>query len=118
MKTQQIPPIPWQQPRELEEAALFFHTIDQVHGRSMAPVWSLAREIRNRLDALSHCIDELCRLTCPVCTDICCRRATIWYDFKDLACLYFAGDGFPGQQIERVRGILSIIKISELWTIN
>lgn len=102
--THKIPPIPWQQAREFEEVAIFFHTIDRVHAMALGPVSGLAREIRDRLDSLSCHIDRLCALTCPHCRDICCRRATIWYDFKDLVYLYFSGDGLPERQIIKVGG--------------
>jgi hypothetical protein len=104
MNTHRIPPIPWQQAGELEEVSIFFHTIDRVHGLALGPVRDLAREIRDRLKDLSRRIHALCALTCRDCRDVCCRRATIWYDFRDLLYLHFAGDGLPEQQIKKVGG--------------
>jgi hypothetical protein len=35
-------------------------------------------------------MDRLCSETCPDCTDICCRRAWVWADFKDLLFFHLA----------------------------
>lgn len=50
----------------------------------------LAQRIRSRIEALDPLMRDLCERTCPHCTDNCCRRATVWFDFKDLLCLHMA----------------------------
>lgn len=96
--------IPWQDPRDLAQAALFFQTVDRQHKNRLVRVREIACEIREHLEALSFPVEQLCSQTCPSCQDNCCERATIWYDFKDLVCLYFGAGGFPARQIYKVRG--------------
>lgn len=83
---------------------LFFRTIENVNQKRLYPVHALAREIRDLLDALSDPIEHLCSATCPGCKDICCERATIWYDFKDLVYLYFGMGRLPEKQIKKIPG--------------
>jgi len=58
-----------------------------------------AHQIRNRLELIFPLMDRLCRSTCPDCADICCRRAWVWVDFKDLLFLHLADIQVPGQQL-------------------
>lgn len=44
-------------------------------------------------------MDRLCSETCPDCTDICCRRAWVWADFKDLLFFHLADIPLPDQQL-------------------
>ena len=44
-------------------------------------------------------MDHLCRRTCPDCTNVCCRRAWVWAEFKDLLFLHLAGIPVPDQQL-------------------
>jgi hypothetical protein len=70
---------------------------------------SCAVRIQESVTTVSQCIEEICRKTCPVCTDICCRRATIGYDVKDLLYLQLAFNRLPQEQIFRIsdkRGLL------------
>ncbi len=96
--------IPWQKNQEWQEIVFFFRTIGNVHKKRLAPVHALAREIQGLLDELSAPVEHLCSLTCPDCRDICCERATIWYDFKDLVYLYFGLGILPEKQIKKVQG--------------
>ena len=91
--------IPWQGKEEWQTLTLFFDTIKKVHHRALNPVYQHAETIRQLFDRLSRPMDELCAVTCVSCRDICCQRATIWYDFKDLLYLYFAFGRLPGTQI-------------------
>ncbi len=99
-----IDPIPWQGKPEWQEVALFFDTIERVHTNALGLVRILAHKIVSLYDDLSDPIEELCVSICPDCNDICCERATIWYDFKDILYLYFGPDKFPGSQIKKIPG--------------
>lgn len=59
------------------------------------------REDISRLDAL---LSDLCAVTCPSCLDVCCRRATVWYDFKDLVLYYTLHQELPTVQIVKGGG--------------
>lgn len=60
---------------------------------------ALAGQLRARILALDSFMDNLCAATCRACTDNCCRRATVWYDFKDLLYLHLASTPFPAGQL-------------------
>ncbi len=104
MSYYQIHPLPWQERSEWREIILFLDTIKKVHGPNLEPVCLLARRIRFLVDSLSDPIEKLCAFTCPDCRDICCERATIWYDFKDILYLYFGSGLFPDRQIKKIPG--------------
>ncbi|MBR9985771.1 MAG: hypothetical protein KFF68_07670 [Desulfosarcina sp.] len=58
-----------------------------------------AQRMRRRLESIFPLMDHMCRKTCPDCTDVCCRRAWVWADFKDLLFLHLAGIPVPDQQL-------------------
>lgn len=60
---------------------------------------ALAQQIRSNMEALGPLMHELCEQTCPACTDHCCRRATVWFDFKDLLTLHMLGEALPPGQL-------------------
>lgn len=91
--------IPWQGEKEWQEIVEFFDTIKKVHHKDLNPLYQRAETIRNLFKSLSQPMDDLCAVTCINCRDICCKKATIWYDFKDLVYLYFAFGRLPGAQI-------------------
>jgi hypothetical protein len=97
-------PVPWQARSEWREIKFFFDTIQRVHGPDLEPVGLLARRIRGLVDSLSEPVETLCAVTCPLCKDVCCQRATIWYDFKDMLYVYFGMGIFPDRQIKKLPG--------------
>ena len=97
-----IPPWPtadlW---REANDAVSFM--LRQWAGR-ITGARQLARCIRWRLETLDRPMAALCRATCPSCADVCCLRATVWYDFKDLIYLHLCGETIPPAQLIEARG--------------
>lgn len=65
----------------------------------LAEIRSIAGQIRALFESLAGPIDYICDATCNECGDVCCLKATIWFDFKDLLYLHFCNDGFPEFQI-------------------
>lgn len=59
----------------------------------------LAQQIRCRIEALDPLMRALCEQTCPLCTDNCCRRATVWFDFKDLLLHHMVQKAVPTGQL-------------------
>jgi len=59
----------------------------------------LARRIRCLLEQTFPLMDRLCRHTCPSCLDVCCSRAWVWIDFKDLLFIHLAGLSPPERQL-------------------
>lgn len=58
-----------------------------------------ALRIRHLLELIFPLLDRLCRVTCPDCTNVCCRRAWVWAEFNDLLFLHLAGIPVPDQQL-------------------
>lgn len=104
MSYSQIYSLPWQARSEWREMILFLDTIKNIHGPDLDPVRLLAQRIKSLVESLSDPIEELCAVTCPDCRDVCCERATIWYDFKDILYLYFGSGIFPDRQIKKIPG--------------
>ncbi|SMC71618.1 hypothetical protein SAMN02746065_10854 [Desulfocicer vacuolatum DSM 3385] len=99
--TSQTTCIPWHNEKEWQEITLFFDTVKRVHATALDPVVQHARQISELFESLSRPMDDLCTVTCINCEDICCQKATIWYDFKDLLYLYFAFGRLPAGQIAK-----------------
>ena len=95
-------PEPWKNPFVWQEVEKFITTIDQAHQADLEILRKQAGTICGLFEKLSVVMNDLCFLTCPNCQDICCMRATIWYDFKDLLYLYFALGKLPDRQITKV----------------
>lgn len=58
-------------------------------------------EITSIVEKLSPIAQKVCWETCVSCKDVCCKRATIWYDIKDLLYLYCSGNSVPKRQIQK-----------------
>ena len=56
--------------------------------QDLAPAIQIARDIRNRLESIFGTLDDLGRITCPKCPDVCCLSANPWYDLRDLIFLH------------------------------
>lgn len=93
--------IPWQSPEAFQEAWFYLDTMDRRRPAVFEPVRGTAGRIRQLLSGLDREMERMCGLTCPGCRDNCCARATIWYDFRDLLFLKFAGLPLPALQIEK-----------------
>ena len=93
--------IPWQNQKQWQALTPFFDTIRNLHHKDLNPVYQQADTIRQLFISLSRPMDELCAVTCIHCQDICCKKATIWFDFKDLLYLYFAFGRLPDTQISK-----------------
>jgi hypothetical protein len=59
------------------------------------------RQIKEGLERLFPIMDRLCSGTCPVCPDPCCRRATLWFDFRDVLFSHVGKLPVPPRQIAR-----------------
>lgn len=91
--------IPWNTRATWREANDSLSTAILTHASALADLHHLARRVRRRLESLFPLMDALCSETCPACTDICCRRAWVWADFRDLLFYHLAGVAPPGSQL-------------------
>jgi hypothetical protein len=91
--------VPWHT-RALWQAAntCLAHTMRQ-NQSLLAESQRQARQMQRRLESIFPLMDRLCRRTCSDCKDICCRRAWVWADFKDLIFLHVTGIPVPDRQL-------------------
>ena len=76
-------------------------TMDKARPKAFGRVREAAAQIAGLMARLDPVMTAMCHVTCPDCTDNCCARATIWYDFRDLLFLYFNAVSLPDRQIGR-----------------
>ncbi len=93
--------IPWYGLREWEELRESIKRVEKRNKNRWDSIQRKASHIRFLYENLSEPIEEICHHTCTSCKDICCKRATIWYDLKDLIYLNFALNRFPEFQIRK-----------------
>lgn len=62
---------------------------------------TLAQHIVGGYAELETLLERVCFASCNTCTDVCCARATVWYDMKDLLVMYLNTGTLPKTQIYR-----------------
>lgn len=67
----------------------------------LAPVGILSKNIVQLYADIEPLLERVCLSSCSTCSDVCCRRATVWYDMKDLLTIYLTTGAFPEKQIYR-----------------
>ena len=95
---------PWNTPVAWKEANTSLAISLRRNRLALVDARDHAQQLRRSLDRTFPIMENLCRQTCPACTDVCCRRAWIWLDFKDLLFLHLAGIPIPEAQLLRHRG--------------
>lgn len=96
--------IPWNTIGLWREANTFLARTISNDDSALADCRRQARQARRLLESLFPLMDALCRRTCPDCTNICCRRAWVWVDFRDLLFFHLAGIPVPDRQLVSERG--------------
>lgn len=94
--------IPWQPAEEWNQVLLSFNALENKGKDRLTKLFSIARKIQKNFELMADPMEKLCADTCVNCEDICCLRATIWFDFKDLLYIYCATGKFPESQIKKV----------------
>jgi hypothetical protein len=90
--------IPWQTPELWHTAnAVLSASIGKMNS-AMLPALATAARIARRIESMDRVMDGLCAQTCPACKAICCRHATVWFDFKDVLFLHLIGAELPPGQ--------------------
>jgi len=91
--------VPWNTPATWREANDTLSTTILAHASDLTEIHHLARRVRRHLESLFPLMDALCSETCPVCKDICCLRAWVWADFRDLLFYHLADVAPPEHQL-------------------
>ncbi|MEN8210622.1 MAG: hypothetical protein ABFR31_02815 [Thermodesulfobacteriota bacterium] len=92
---------PWQIDEEWNQVLLSLKAIDSEGKGRLSELFRIAEKIKKEFEIMSEPMEQLCSCTCIKCEDICCVRATIWFDFKDLLYIYFGAGKFPESQIKK-----------------
>lgn len=91
--------IPWSDTDQWDQVGLSFSRVEDVHSKKCEKMSEVASDICEQYESISETVTRACSNTCPDCNDICCIRATIWFDFQDLLYLYFWKGRLPHTQI-------------------
>lgn len=92
---------PWNLAEDWDQVYLTVDQMLKVKPDLCQSLFATASEITNAYERLDKPIQMICESTCINCRDICCIRASIWFDFKDLLYLYFGLSRFPEHQIHK-----------------
>ncbi len=91
--------VPWTFLSDFAQVVMSFEAVETRNEGNCGRLRETACLIRKEYTSLAGPMDEICGAACPECRDICCRRATVWFDFQDLLYLYFGTCDFPESQI-------------------
>lgn len=93
--------VPWIHQADWEEMLQFAGNICEGLGESRVEVMQHINDIVAVYEDLEASLTRLCRATCPTCEDVCCTKATVWYDQRDIILYHLATGFFPEKQISR-----------------
>lgn len=96
--------IPWQKKSDWTEVQLSVRKICGRLGMQEERARELAQNIQGNYKLIDASMEELCAATCISCEAVCCSRATVWYDLRDLLFLYLVSREMPEQQVLRREG--------------
>ncbi len=96
--------IPWQGESSWQELRTAITAICAGLGEKEAEIREIAQQMQYGYRQLDEPMDVLCGRSCITCQEICCRRATLWYDLPDLLFIYLISAKLPPRQISRVSG--------------
>ena len=83
--------IPWQSEKAWIQVVLSIgKTIAALstQGAEITRIRTLAQQIAQGYAELETILEEVCLKSCSTCVDVCCSRATVWYDLKGLLLIY------------------------------
>lgn len=90
---------PWATPACWQEASDALDVALGTRAHRFIEIRELAAQIQARMTVVDRFMAALCQDTCYACTDNCCRRATVWYDFKDLLGFHSGTAPIPPAQL-------------------
>lgn len=96
--------IPWHDEASWQELQIAISAICSSLGEQETDIRRIAQQIRHHYQLLEQPMDVLCGRACTTCQEVCCLRATLWYDLSDLLFLYLISAELPAGQIHRLPG--------------
>ncbi len=98
MKMPELPP--WNKPEDWNQIQQFFEvTFNTEADFSSSRCW--AEDIALKMSEIDNNLQDLCTKTCTHCHEVCCLKATLWYDFNDLLFCFLRKGKIPERQISR-----------------
>ena len=94
--------IPWESEDAWSQAILSISkTISALaeKGSEITRIRTLAEHVVEDYAKLETVLDRICSTSCSTCVDVCCSKATVWYDLKDLLIVYLNTGTLPEGQI-------------------
>ena len=85
----------WDTPPVWREAQANLNHLLSLRITRESSILHLADTISHTISSLEPVLSELCLQTCPDCSNPCCERATVRYDFRDLIFLHLQHKGLP-----------------------
>ncbi len=73
-------------------------------GSEIARIRMLVEQVVQDYAKLETILERICSKSCSSCVDVCCSKATVWYDLKDLLVIYFNRGALPDKQIYKRPG--------------
>ncbi len=95
---------PWKDRGQWAELQWSLEYLTRRHRARLAKAYSIADSIEAALLDISPDISELCIISCVPCRDICCKRATVWYDLRDSLFIHLRSHGFLQSQLFKKPG--------------
>ncbi len=93
--------IPWAREEVWDEVVFALAKTVAVMGQKTAGIRRQAEQIGKGYKELDAVLEKVCCQSCPTCSDVCCLRATVWYDLPDLLFIYLNTGTVPKRQIYR-----------------
>lgn len=93
--------IPWAAKEVWGQVVLSLEKTIAAMGQETAGIRRQAEQICQGYGELDTVLERVCLESCPTCTDVCCTRATVWYDLPDLLVIYLNTGTLPKRQIYR-----------------
>lgn len=93
--------IPWTSEEDWAHVVFSMSKAIAAMGSKADAIRTLSQQIVQGYADIEMVLDRVCLTSCSTCTDVCCARATVWYDLKDLLTIYLDTGAFPDKQINR-----------------
>jgi hypothetical protein len=90
----------WADDEEWRQANHSLRLLFQRYDRDLASVRHSARLVAEMIDRLEPAQNDMCARVCPDCGGVCCRRARVGYDFRDLVLIHALGIETPPHQLQ------------------
>lgn len=93
--------IPWIHQPDWQEMLGFTAATCEQLGDSRVEIMQYIDDIVAIYNDLDNSLNNLCAATCPACEDVCCIKATVWYDRRDIIVYHLVTGSFPKKQVSR-----------------